>query len=62
MEILGMIERYLRRHDLPPTKFGRLAVGDPRLVGDMRNGRELRAATLARVATFMASPPPESRP
>lgn len=42
MEILGKVERYLREHGLPQTKFGRLAVGDPRLVGDLRNGREMR--------------------
>lgn len=55
MEILGKVERYLREHDLPQTKFGRLAVRDPRLVGDLRNGRELRPRTLKRVEAFMAS-------
>jgi hypothetical protein len=55
MAILGRVERYLREHDLPQTKFGRLAVGDPRLVGDLRNGRELRPATLARVEAFMSA-------
>lgn len=55
MAILGKVERYLREHDLPQTKFGRLAVGDPRLVGDLRNGREMRPATLARVEAFMAA-------
>ena len=54
MEILGEVERYLRVNDMPQTKFGRLAVGDPRLVGDMRNGLELRPMTLARVKTFIA--------
>ncbi|RYY33038.1 MAG: hypothetical protein EOP59_18235 [Sphingomonadales bacterium] len=39
MAILGKIERYLRRYDMPRTKFGRLAVNDPRLVDDLRNGR-----------------------
>jgi hypothetical protein len=33
-------------------------VRDPRLVGDLRNGRELRAKTLARVEAFLAEPPP----
>lgn len=53
--ILSKVERYLRAHDIPQTKFGRLAVGDPRLVGDLRNGRELRPATRARVEAFMAA-------
>jgi len=58
MAILGKVERYLRTHGIPATKFGRLAVRDPRLVGDLRNGRELRAKTLARVEAFLTAPPP----
>ena len=58
MAILGKVERYLRKHGIPATKFGRLAVRDPRLVGDLRNGRELRAKTLARVEAFLSEPPP----
>lgn len=41
MSILCKVERFLGRTEMPATKFGRLAVNDPRLVGDMRNGREL---------------------
>lgn len=64
MAILGKVERYLRKHGMPATKFGRLAIRDPRLVGDLRNGRELRMRTLARVEAFLAAPPPppEMRP
>ena len=62
MAILGKVERYLRKHGVPATKFGRLAVRDPRLVGDLRNGRELRAKTLARVEAFLAQPPPQALP
>lgn len=62
MAILGKVERYLRKHSIPATKFGRLAVRDPRLVGDLRNGRELRAKTLARVEAFLAEPPPQAQP
>ena len=58
MAILGKVERYLRKHGMPATKFGRLAVRDPRLVGDLRNGRELRTRTLARVEAFLSAPPP----
>ncbi|MBX3592979.1 hypothetical protein [Sphingomonas sp.] len=60
MTILSEVERYMRAHDMPRTKFGRLAVGDPRLVGDMRNGRELRPETHARVKAFLAAPPPSA--
>ena len=54
MPDLNTIYRYLRETGLPETKFGRLAVHDPRLVGDMRRGRRLGERTWARVERFMA--------
>lgn len=53
MGLLPRIDRYLRHTNTPPTKFGRQAVNDPRLVGDLRNGRELGARVSARVVTFL---------
>ena len=47
------IEIFLRQKDMPPTKFGRLAARDPRLVFDIRLGRELRPPLAERVRTFM---------
>lgn len=47
------IEKFLKRTGMPPTKFGRLAAHDPRLVGDLRNGREPRSGTALRVEQFM---------
>ena len=47
------IEIFLRRHDMPPTKFGRLAARDPRLVFDIRLGRELRPPLAERIRAFM---------
>ncbi|WP_443025125.1 hypothetical protein [Sphingomonas sp. QA11] len=38
---------------MPPTRFGRLSVNDPRLVGDLRNGRELGQRVRARVEAFL---------
>jgi len=55
MALLWKIERYLRRTDMPPTKFGRLAVRDPRLVHDLRNGREPRQQMIDRVEAFIAA-------
>lgn len=52
-EVLHRIERYLKRSGVPPTRFGRDVVGDPRLVHDMRRGRELRARTAARVSAYL---------
>ncbi len=37
------------------TRFGRGAIGDPRLIGDLRRGREPRKATLARIEAFIAT-------
>ncbi|MBA4747718.1 MAG: hypothetical protein H2056_03280 [Sphingopyxis sp.] len=34
------VDRFLKASGMPPTLFGRLAVRDPRLVGDLRNGRQ----------------------
>lgn len=55
MELLWRVECFLKASKMPRTKFGRLAVNDPRLVGDLRNGRELRPRTLGRVEAFLAS-------
>jgi hypothetical protein len=55
MLVLMFIERYLRATKMPETKFGRLAVNDPRLVRDLRNGRELGPKVAERVATFIIS-------
>lgn len=54
MELLGVIERYLRKSRMPETKFGRLAVNDPRLVGALRRGREPGADMIRRVTGFIA--------
>lgn len=44
MPINHLVERFLREQYMPPTLFGRLAPRDPRLVLDMRMGREVRTA------------------
>lgn len=51
--MLAQIDEFLRRTDMPCTRFGRRAVNDPRLVGDLRRGRQLRPETAARVAAFL---------
>lgn len=47
------IEKFLSRTGMAVTRFGRLAANDPRLVGDLRNGRQPRASLLKRVEHFM---------
>lgn len=53
MHINRLVERFLREQQLPPTKFGRLAVRDPRLVFDMRMGREIRPEMEQTLRKFM---------
>ena len=57
MDMLVAIEAYLGRPGMPATKFGRLAVRDPRLVGDLHNGRAPRSAVRDRIAGFIAAHP-----
>lgn len=51
--LLQRIERHLRMRCMPPTRFGREAVGDPNLVSQLKDGRELRTATLQRVVDYL---------
>jgi hypothetical protein len=51
--LIRTIEKFLREQDMPPTKFGRLAASDPRLVLDLRAGREPGDALSSRVEHFM---------
>ncbi len=52
--LLRTVEQFLRDHDMPATKFGRLAAHDPRFVLDLRMGRLPRPATEARTRAWMA--------
>ncbi len=53
MTLLRNVERFLREHDITATRFGRDAVRDPRLVLDMRRGREPGERMKCRVEHFM---------
>lgn len=53
MTLLRQIERFLRETNMAPTRFGRNSVRDPRLVFDMRNGREPGSRMTKRVEHFM---------
>lgn len=55
MHLLSRIERHLRRSGTPPTRFGRESVSDPRLVFDLRNGREPGPKVSARIAAYIES-------
>ncbi|MDP1025845.1 hypothetical protein Q5H91_01330 [Sphingomonas sp. KR1UV-12] len=54
MTLLGRIEHYRAVTGTSATRFGRRAVNDPRLIHDMRRGRQPGPAMVARVEAFMA--------
>ena len=51
--LLQRIEKHLKARRMPPTRFGREAVGDPCFVFDLRDGREPRSNTVARVLRYL---------
>ena len=55
MGLLEDVTEYLRRTGTPPTRFGRDAAGDPRLVGDLAKGRTVGDRLGAKVRAFIAA-------
>lgn len=53
IDLLPRIERVCTARGIRLSRFGRRAVGDPRLVYDIRNGRGLRATTRERVEAYI---------
>ena len=53
MNLQRRIEHFLKRSGVAPTRFGRDAVRDPRLVFDMRRGREPRPTTRRRLIAYL---------
>ncbi|MFZ2996876.1 hypothetical protein [Sphingobium sp.] len=51
--LLRTIEKFLRHNGMAPTTFGRASTRDPRLVFDMRSGREPGERVKRRVEHFM---------
>src|SRR3546814_7436071 len=55
MSLLWQIERHLKETGTPPTLLGRRAVRDPRLVHDLRRGRQPGQRMERRVLAFINS-------
>ena len=51
--LLQRIEAFLKDSAMPPSVFGRYAVRDPRLVRDLRSGRQPGRTIVCRVEHFM---------
>lgn len=52
-EFIARIDKFLTVSGMTPTAFGRSAVNDPNLVGDLRAGRMPNLRTLQRITEFM---------
>ena len=55
MELLDQIEAYIEQTRTPPSRFGRLSAGDPRLVADLKAGRKLRSKTEDRIRRYLCA-------
>ncbi|NBC35740.1 hypothetical protein GTZ99_04120 [Novosphingobium sp. FSY-8] len=53
--LLLQIENFLLQSGMSWTRFGRIVAHDPRLVGDMRNGRQPRPALTRRIIAFITT-------
>jgi hypothetical protein len=53
VHLLREVEKFLRQSEVAPTRFGKDALGDPRFVFDLRNGRDPRPITVARVRAYL---------
>lgn len=62
MTLLRRIETHLRRYGTTATRFGREAVRDPRLVHDLRRGREPGAKLARRVGLYIEAVEQGERP
>lgn len=52
--LLAEIDAFLDGARMTPTAFGRDALGDPKFVFDLRDGRDCRRSTAERARTQMA--------
>jgi len=52
-DVLREIAAFCAQHEVKETTFGRLAIGDANLIGNLRAGRSLTLRTASRVMQFM---------
>ena len=55
MELLHIVERHLRRHQITPNRFGKDAAGDPKRVFDLRRGRRVGPRLDARLRDYIGT-------
>lgn len=47
------INNFLSLHSMTSSRFGRLTLGDPNLIRDLRRGRNPRPQTVAAIMSFI---------
>jgi hypothetical protein len=53
MDLLLRIERHVRARRIPPSRFGRDAMGDPQFLFDLRDGRVLQQRTISKLSAYL---------
>lgn len=53
--LIAEIDAFIAKHGMAESTFGRKVASDWRLVSQLRNGREPRSRTVARIRKFMGS-------
>lgn len=53
--LLCLIRQACKKHGIAESRFGRDAAGDPRLVGDLRDGRHPGPKVQSKVIAFLVS-------
>lgn len=59
-QLLADITQFNTRHGLSEWQFGELALNDRHFVRQLRDGRDLRISTLARVREFIDADDPKA--
>jgi len=57
--IAALVESFLAASGMTPSAFGKAAVGDPLFVFELRQGREPRRETCAKVKTYIRENAPK---
>lgn len=52
--LLDRVEEHMKATRTPPSRFGREAMGDPKFVFNLRDGRQPRRRTAAKVLDYIA--------
>ncbi|WP_425230246.1 hypothetical protein [Sphingomonas sp.] len=52
-EVVALIDSFLARHRMAPSRLGRDALGEPQFVGQVREGRVPGLSTLTKLSDFM---------